>query len=148
MDVGADQALPEETDAIVRAALAEDVGPGDLTTEATIPAELSCDAIVVAKEACTVCGLPVARKVFQMLDPGVSLEALVPVDKALQRVQEDLELALLDELEVDLVVMARYMQILSGEFLEHVRCRVINIHHSSCRPSRAASPITRRIGAA
>ena len=53
-----------------------------------------------------------------------------PISSEDKRVQEDLELALLDELEIDLVVMARYMQILSGEFLERVRCRVINIHHS------------------
>ena len=53
-----------------------------------------------------------------------------PISSEDKRVQEDLELTLLDELEIDLVVMARYMQILSGEFLERVRCRVINIHHS------------------
>jgi formyltetrahydrofolate deformylase len=31
---------------------------------------------------------------------------------------------------VDLVVLARYMQVLSGEFLERIGCPVINIHHS------------------
>lgn len=36
----------------------------------------------------------------------------------------------LKERNVDLVVMARYMQILSREFLEHCGCPVINIHHS------------------
>jgi formyltetrahydrofolate deformylase len=37
---------------------------------------------------------------------------------------------LLDEAKVDFVVMARYMQILSPEFLSHYHHRVINIHHS------------------
>lgn len=72
-----DLALPEVTDAIVRAALAEDVGSGDITTEATIPSEVSCDAIIVAKEECVACGLRVVRMLFQMIDPGVSIEALV-----------------------------------------------------------------------
>lgn len=69
--------LPEETQEIVRAALAEDIGAGDITTEATIPVELSCDAIVVAKQKCVVCGLPVVQMLFQMVDPQVSIEALV-----------------------------------------------------------------------
>ena len=53
-----------------------------------------------------------------------------PIDAENKHPQEELELALLDELEIDLVVMARYMQVLSGEFLKRGRCRVINIHHS------------------
>jgi formyltetrahydrofolate deformylase len=44
--------------------------------------------------------------------------------------QEALQLELLRELEVDLVVLARYMQILSPEFVRHFPQRIINIHHS------------------
>ena len=40
----------------------------------------------------------------------------------------------------DLVVMARYMQILSGEFLDLVGCPVINIHHSFLPAFIGASP--------
>jgi len=40
------------------------------------------------------------------------------------------EIALLDAERIDLIVMARYMQILSGEFCDHFESRVINIHHS------------------
>ena len=40
------------------------------------------------------------------------------------------QLALLRKLEVELVVLARYMQVLSAEFLERFGARVINIHHS------------------
>jgi len=50
-----------------------------------------------------------------------------PHDK-LQREQE--ERALLAELDVDLVVLARYMQIMSAEFCEAFVQRLINIHHS------------------
>jgi len=53
-----------------------------------------------------------------------------PMSPDSKRQQEDRELELLDERKVDLVVMARYMQILSGDFLARVGCRVINIHHS------------------
>jgi formyltetrahydrofolate deformylase len=44
--------------------------------------------------------------------------------------QEQRERALLEELETDLVVLARYMQVVSAEFCEAFPQRVINIHHS------------------
>ena len=44
---------------------------------------------------------------------------------------------------VDLVVLARYMQILSGEFLEQVSCPVINIHHSFLPAFAGADPYRR-----
>src|SRR5262249_47512396 len=43
---------------------------------------------------------------------------------------ETRQLALLHELRADLVVLARYMQVLSAEFLEKLGAPVINIHHS------------------
>ena len=55
---------------------------------------------------------------------------LFPVDKERKEATEQAELALLDEHGVDLVVMARYMQILSPVLLTPYRHRVINIHHS------------------
>jgi formyltetrahydrofolate deformylase len=39
-------------------------------------------------------------------------------------------LSVLREHEVDLVVLARYMQIVSKQFLDQVGCPIINIHHS------------------
>ncbi len=44
---------------------------------------------------------------------------------------------------VDLVVLARYMQILSGNFLERVRCPVLNIHHSFLPAFAGADPYGR-----
>jgi formyltetrahydrofolate deformylase len=44
--------------------------------------------------------------------------------------QEGRQLALLQELNIDLVVMARYMQILTGGFIGRYVNRIINIHHS------------------
>jgi formyltetrahydrofolate deformylase len=53
-----------------------------------------------------------------------------PVTPATKAAQEQSQLELLDRLGVDLVVLARYMQILSREFTEHLPFRIINIHHS------------------
>ena len=54
----------------------------------------------------------------------------VPVSAATKPEAEARQLALLRELRVDLVVMARYMQVLSAEFLAASPAPVINIHHS------------------
>jgi len=52
------------------------------------------------------------------------------ITKENKQSQEEKELALLAEHGIDLVVMARYMQILSGDFIAHHPARIINIHHS------------------
>lgn len=53
-----------------------------------------------------------------------------PITPDRKREQEDRQLALLQELKIDLVVMARYMQILTGGFIGHYVNGIINIHHS------------------
>ena len=60
---------------------------------------------------------------------GVRFEVF-KVTKATKREVEDAEIRLMEELEIDLVVLARYMQIISDEFCATYPCRVINIHHS------------------
>ncbi|MBN2626642.1 MAG: formyltetrahydrofolate deformylase [Spirochaetales bacterium] len=52
------------------------------------------------------------------------------VTKATKADVEKQEMDLFDSLEVDLVVLARYMQILSADFVDHFPQRIINIHHS------------------
>jgi formyltetrahydrofolate deformylase len=54
----------------------------------------------------------------------------LPVTAATRQQQESQIQAYLDEHEIDLVVLARYMQILSPSFVAAHRNRVINIHHS------------------
>ena len=56
---------------VVRRALAEDLRWGDVTTEATIPADQQAVGTVVAGSACVVAGLDVAVEAFQQLDPTV-----------------------------------------------------------------------------
>jgi len=53
-----------------------------------------------------------------------------PVTNENKAGQEARQLALLKEMKIDLVVLARYMQILSGEFIARHVNRIINIHHS------------------
>ncbi len=60
----------------VRAFLAEDVGEGDLTTEAVVPAGARLDASLLLQEAGVVCGLDVAEAVFRELDPNLEFDAL------------------------------------------------------------------------
>lgn len=60
---------------IVREALAEDVGPGDATTLATVPAEATAVAVMVARETLVVCGLPLAAAVFKELSDAVTVTA-------------------------------------------------------------------------
>ena len=53
-----------------------------------------------------------------------------PIKPATKAEQERKELELLERNQIDLVVLARYMQVLSPEFLAHYPNRIINIHHS------------------
>lgn len=54
----------------------------------------------------------------------------VPVTEATKAQAEAEQLRIFAEAKVDLVIMARYMQVLSDSFLEKIGCPVINIHHS------------------
>ena len=64
----------QAVDRVVRAALAEDVGAGDLTTEAVVSAEARCRAALVIEEPGVVCGLTAAGAVFTALDPATAVE--------------------------------------------------------------------------
>ncbi len=62
---------------IVHAALAEDIGAGDVTTEAIVPEDAVGAAALLVKEPGVVCGLVVAETVFRALDPEIQFEAFV-----------------------------------------------------------------------
>jgi nicotinate-nucleotide pyrophosphorylase (carboxylating) len=61
---------------IVLAALAEDIGAGDVTTDATVPPDAVGVADLLVKEAGVVCGVRVAETTFRALDPDIRFEAL------------------------------------------------------------------------
>jgi nicotinate-nucleotide pyrophosphorylase (carboxylating) len=58
-------------DRLVRAALAEDVGARDVTTEATVAADARARGVFIAKQGLVVAGLHVAEAVFRVLDGKV-----------------------------------------------------------------------------
>jgi nicotinate-nucleotide pyrophosphorylase (carboxylating) len=64
-------------DSIVRHALLEDIGKGDITTQLTIPKNKNIEAVLIAKEECVVCGLEVAEKVFKTVDKDIKFIPLV-----------------------------------------------------------------------
>ncbi len=61
-----------EVEPIVRRALREDIGDGDVTTRCTVPARAPLTGRFIAKEAGVVAGLEVARLTFALLDESVS----------------------------------------------------------------------------
>ncbi|MEA1979004.1 MAG: hypothetical protein U9N80_14030, partial [Chloroflexota bacterium] len=73
--------LPEpplaDIDTIIRNALAEDIGDGDVTTLNTIPAAAQVQGRFLAKADGVIAGLQVAARVFRQLDPQVEFEMLV-----------------------------------------------------------------------
>ena len=62
-------------DKIIQFALTEDLGSGDLTTEATVPQETVAVGRAHAKAPTVVCGGQVFQRVFHQVDPSVSFEA-------------------------------------------------------------------------
>jgi nicotinate-nucleotide pyrophosphorylase (carboxylating) len=56
---------------LIRAALAEDIGPGDVTSRLTVPAGRFSQARVVARGSGILAGIDVCRQVFQTLDPTI-----------------------------------------------------------------------------
>jgi nicotinate-nucleotide pyrophosphorylase (carboxylating) len=67
---------PDIFDAI-RRALAEDIGPGDATTDSIIPAEAAMRGQVIAKQDGVVAGLDVAQAVYQAVDKDVDFRPQV-----------------------------------------------------------------------
>ncbi|HEX2035010.1 MAG TPA: carboxylating nicotinate-nucleotide diphosphorylase [Chloroflexota bacterium] len=66
---------PEYVARVVAAALAEDIGPGDVTTLATIPPTATCEAQLCSRQAGIVAGLPLAIEAFRQLDATLKIES-------------------------------------------------------------------------
>jgi len=66
----------EDYQDVVRRALAEDIGGGDVTTTATVAPEQRARAVLLAKSRCVLAGLDVAVEAFRQLDPDVAVTVL------------------------------------------------------------------------
>jgi len=69
---------PEGIRELVERALAEDVGSGDLTTQATVPADAGARAVISQKAPGVAFGFEVAEAVFAQLDPQIEVTPLAP----------------------------------------------------------------------
>jgi nicotinate-nucleotide pyrophosphorylase (carboxylating) len=66
--------LPDTLLDTIRQALAEDIGPGDATTESIVPAEATMHGQIIAKQAGVIAGLDVAKLVYQTVDAQVDFQ--------------------------------------------------------------------------
>jgi formyltetrahydrofolate deformylase len=80
------------------------------------------------------------RETYAGLDFGDIAFHHMPVTKDTKRQQEQAVLKLADDTRTDLVVLARYMQILSDEMSASLSGRCINIHHSFLPGFKGAKP--------
>jgi nicotinate-nucleotide pyrophosphorylase (carboxylating) len=65
-----------EIDKLIRQALREDIGAGDATSEATIPATAVVRARIIARAPLVCAGLPIAQRIFHELDPEMEIQVL------------------------------------------------------------------------
>ncbi|HNW39864.1 MAG TPA: carboxylating nicotinate-nucleotide diphosphorylase [Candidatus Omnitrophota bacterium] len=72
----------KEAKSIIKRALAEDIGGGDITTRLTIPKKAQIKARIIAKENFLLCGIDLAKKVFSAVDPGIKFMAKARDGKA------------------------------------------------------------------
>jgi nicotinate-nucleotide pyrophosphorylase (carboxylating) len=73
---------------IVRAALAEDLGrAGDITTDAVVPEDARIEAVMAARQPGVVAGLEAGLLAFELLDPTLRIERLVPEGSRVDRGQ-------------------------------------------------------------
>jgi nicotinate-nucleotide pyrophosphorylase (carboxylating) len=67
----------KQLESVIDAALEEDTGCGDITSEALIPPELSGKAAVLVKENGVLAGIEVAKRVFHKIDPLLKIDILI-----------------------------------------------------------------------
>lgn len=93
--------------------------------------ELHCDI------ACVISNHEDLREMSEMF--GLKFH-YTPISKQTKPETEAEQMRIIRESGAELVVMARYMQILSGDFIDNVGCPVINIHHSFLPAFAGAKP--------
>lgn len=81
-----DVIAPQILDPIITAALNEDVGSGDITSDAILPADMTCRGKIVCKQDGVIAGLPVAQRVFTLVDERLQFDCKTQDG---QKVQED-----------------------------------------------------------
>src|SRR5512137_309151 len=118
---------------LIEEALFEDIGPGDVTSDAVIPEEASATAEIIAKQYLVLAGVLIAREVFRKLDPWVQFTPLahdggrVPSGSIIAQVQgrtrmllagERVALNLMQHLSGIATTTARFVDALKGSRAE------------------------------
>jgi len=62
-----------KVDLIIENTLEEDLGSGDVTTDAIFSVDDTCEALIIGKEEGIIAGIPIAERVFQKLAPEVTV---------------------------------------------------------------------------
>ena len=75
-------------DELIKCALEEDIGTGDITTDAILPRDETCRAVIICRDEGIISGIDVARKVFCALDGKVAFKPLVKDGEKASRNQE------------------------------------------------------------
>jgi nicotinate-nucleotide pyrophosphorylase (carboxylating) len=73
-----------QLEAVINAALEEDSGRGDVTSEALIPPDLTGKATLLAKEKGVLAGIEVAKRVFETIDPTLGVDILIKDGSAIK----------------------------------------------------------------
>lgn len=119
---------------IIKLALFEDSGLGDITTECIVPESLSGMGVIVAKESFVLAGIDVAKKVFKFLDPDCEPDSsfsdgdLIQKGEVLFKVHADL-LSLLKGERVALNFLQRLSGIatLTRSYMEKLNSRTVRL---------------------
>jgi len=77
---------------LVRRALAEDFGWGDVTTETIIDREQKARGVIVAKATCVIAGIDIAADAFRQLDPGADVTIICQDGRRCERGSEVAEI--------------------------------------------------------
>jgi nicotinate-nucleotide pyrophosphorylase (carboxylating) len=128
--------LPEGTNEIIQRALAEDLGSGDHSTLATIPADARGAARLIVKDTGILAGVEMAQAIVAQYDPGLTLK--VYIQDGAQVGEGDIAFTLLGSQRSILVVerlLLNFMQRMSGiatqtrtyvDAVEGTKCRVLD----------------------
>ncbi|MCK6553656.1 carboxylating nicotinate-nucleotide diphosphorylase [Candidatus Binatia bacterium] len=123
-------------DALLRLALAEDLGAGDVTTRLTVPADAQAAAQIAAKDTAVIAGVPLVRKLCDLTGGGVAVhervgdgarvrsgDALVALTGPAHTLLavERVALNLLQHLSGIATMTARFVGLVAG-----TRCRIVD----------------------
>ena len=75
-------------DTIIRFALKEDVGSGDITSVSVLDKDLEVDAVILSRQKAVVCGMEIAEMAFATVDPSVKFKPMVQDGESIEPDQE------------------------------------------------------------